>query len=585
MALNKEARVKIGVDGADESARDFERIGSAGAAAFDRVASGAAKVGKGLAEMTAQGVMAASGIQKLDLGAAAQRVAETDKIITKSAISTGQAADQLRAKFQALSNQNILPVQEVEAATRSLGKLTYDLKGAQDAYTGVHQAALLFGESDEEQFPFAAALKNLGIDGKDAETQIGKVVAQAEALGTVGGPRALRDLFVATSGQLEMVSGELDKGREKARAFLGVLTQGMAPGQAQRVASGALGFLQGGALDIQRTLGYDVLDRHGHIKNPDKVYQDLFKKMKKRGMSEKSMLMAFRSDLGLEAGSEMYYALKEGRLDKVKEIAGVKPSEKPKEALEDYKKSDAGTRDATDLRLKAAQNEPAGWMVKAGTWLGQKAAENPVAALLTATFGKDIAVGVGRRIFGAAKGGAAAVRGAAGAVAEAGSSAVLGAEELAARAMYQIGPSKVFEGGLKQGALRGAGGALLGMGTTALEVMIRGIASLSKDSELAKQKREAAARGAGTEQAAAAVKVGEITPDIYRRAQSVPGGGQQLVVALQEIAKNNPQALSAVLREQLKAALNESTVKVQVVPTQTPPAQQVENDKRQSGGN
>jgi len=405
----------------------------------------------------------------------------------------------------------------------------------------------------------------------DTEAQIGQVIAQADKLGTVGGPRALRDLFVGLGPALEQVSGEMDKGREKARAFAAALTAGLNPAQAQRVAGATFGGLQGNALNIQRTLGRDILDEHGHVKDPAKVLQDLSTKMKRRGMSEKSQLMAWRSDFGQEAGSELYYGLKAGKLtpEEIEKYTGLK-SAKPKEAGKQYKDSNAGKRDAGAQAVVGFQKVIAEELLDTGTAAAGWLKENPATALLGAGAVKAVAP----KLLGAVmRGGAQVGLG--------GSVSSLGGAGMAAGAYAALGLTTAAYGGYLAGEAldkiptntkgetlsdRVANGfarwdplGLMPKGATTEDLSVASTADRDRERRDGAPELPVLARDSAKEQASK--------------------DSEQLLAALARMAeRSDPQTL----RSQLEAALQSTTVKVQLQPLMNPGAQ-VEDDKRNKG--
>jgi hypothetical protein len=396
MSLNKEAKVQIGVEGADQGAREFQRLEAAGVASFSKIAGAAVSSFAKLASSGVQAVASVAGLQKLDLGAAVTSLANYDKQVTMMAIGTGQQIDQLKAKFEGIGRQNLLPATEVERMTRSLGRVTYDFKGAADAVQGLRLAQLALGDdTPDDEMPFAVTLKSLGVPLADTEAQIGQVIAQADKLGTVGGPRALRDLFVGLGPALEQVSDGLDNGRAKAFAFAEALTKGISnPAQAQRVATATFSTLESNWANIQRTLGRDILNRDGQVEDPLKIVRDLNGKMGQRGMSEQSRLMAWRNDFGREAGSRIYHGLKEGTLteENVRALMGLPPSSKLAQAKNDLDNSDAGKREKARLEALRAQKGLAAPFLEIANAVSEAVGAHPVLSVLGATFGKDLAV-------------------------------------------------------------------------------------------------------------------------------------------------------------------------------------------------
>lgn len=363
MSINKKAVAEVDVEGADKAARDFDKVGAAGKRAGKDIADSFTGVGKALGMFGASVVDAVVDMKSLDPASMVRTFEDYSRSLTKTAISTGQSLDGLKSRYQDLSRANAVMPQSIDAFARSVGRMTYDIRGGIDAFTGLHNAALAFGETDQEQIGFAAYLKNVqGVAG-DTTHAVGKLFAQAEKLGTIGGARALRDLFVSMGGAVDQLVSKVGSARATTEALAAILTKGSTGPQAQRIAGGALGFLGSSPLDIQRTLGKNLFDREGRYKDPLSVYQGLYGLMRKpvseggRGMDEERILLAFQASLGMEAGSAMYNALKSGQLGQARGLAKVGPLGTATAAGNAYRSSAIGQIDLSRIGIFEEQQK------------------------------------------------------------------------------------------------------------------------------------------------------------------------------------------------------------------------------------
>ena len=83
--------------------------------------------------------------------------------------------------------------------SRQLGRVTYDGKFAAGSIATLGDEALAVGRDLGDELPLGQALAEIGVKAEDTETVLGRITAQAEKLGTVGGPAALRDTIAAAA--------------------------------------------------------------------------------------------------------------------------------------------------------------------------------------------------------------------------------------------------------------------------------------------------------------------------------------------------------------------------------------------------
>ena len=392
MSINKEAKVRIGAEGGDQAKREFEKAAGAGVKAGRDIADAFKAAGAAVASFGVSVVDAVIDVGSLNPAVLTKTLEEYTRTVTRMAVATGQSVSDLTAKYNALGRANGVMPQQIDAFAKSLGRLTYDAKVAIDAYQGMHNAAVAFNETDQEQVPFAAYLKNVkGVAG-DTTAAVDKLFAQSQKLGTVGGPRALRDLYVSLGASIDATVSKVGSARDQMEAFFGVLTKGMTAQHAQRVAGAEMNFLAGSGLDIERTLGYDPFDKQGHYKNPVQVERDLFAAMKKRGMTDEQMLRAYRQSNGIEGGTSLFWALKEGRFKDVAGLAGLKGSAASRAANDAYLGSDIGKIDAGNVEAFIGKTGVAAPLLELKSKIAKTVGEHPLEAAGAAYIAKKAIV-------------------------------------------------------------------------------------------------------------------------------------------------------------------------------------------------
>lgn len=357
MSIQNKAVAEVEVNGTEKAARDLGKVGEAGKKAGKDLADAFKDASKSLAAFGASAVDAVVDVKALDPAALVKTFEDYTRAVTRTSIATGQSIEGLKQRYSELARANAVLPQTIDTFAKSVGRLTGDIKGAQDAFSGLHNAALAFGETDQEQVGFAAYLKNVrGVAG-DTTAAVGRLFAQAEKLGTVGGPRALRDLFLGISGEVDRLVSRFGAARGQTEALAAVLTKGATGPQAQRIASGVLGFLGGSPLDIQRTLGRPLFDKEGRYRDPLGTIQSLYDLARRpvskggRGLDEERILLAFQSNLGLESGTALFHALREGRFGQARSLANIGPSGRPAAAGAAYLESQIGKIDASRVGI------------------------------------------------------------------------------------------------------------------------------------------------------------------------------------------------------------------------------------------
>lgn len=393
------AEVAVEVTGTEEGAEKVNALRSAFGRAADGISSdwtsaggkmrsalggAVASIGGSLATLGQDAVRVATLVNNISVASAVSSAKTLDDTLARLSASKGVGVGELGDKFTGLSKHILEGEQAIAGQSRALSRLTGDFGGAIAAMDGLGTEAIATGHTADEMLPLGAVLHNvLGVAG-DTSAALGQIRAQAEALGTVGGPAALGAQITSAGGALAKFGAQTDEQRGRLVALMGTLGRGLNPEQAGRVQSGVLGALEGNALEISRTVGHDVLDEHGHLADPVKAIRDLDAIMKRRGLSKKQQLKAYRRFAGVEGGSELFAALQRGDLTdgRINELAGLAPSASGHDAAGEFADSKAGSRLITQLNSERAARHAAEPVLDAQDAWGRYFQDSPVASAL-----------------------------------------------------------------------------------------------------------------------------------------------------------------------------------------------------------
>lgn len=624
MGGDKDLKITAGLDGTDAILTDVGKIKSAWASAGEGIANSvkgaATSITQSLASVGQDALRTVTVMNTISLGEAVQSARKLQDDMARLSIVAGGSVDTLNEKFTRLSKQDLIGEDRLVGMARSLGRVTYDATGSIQAIHGLNEEAVATGRSAEEMLQLGEVLHNsLGVIG-DTSDALGKIRAQAEALGTTGGPAALQNQIVSLGNAMSQLATDTEGRRNRLTAFFGVVGQGMSPQAAARAQAGAIGALEGNALDISRTLGYDVLDEQGHIKDPAKVVQDLKASMNRRGMGARSQLLAFRRFAGAEAGSRLFYG--DFSDDNINGLANLPPSNRASSQAALFAQSKAGQRLATQLTSERDARAAAEPLLDAQDAWNQFFAGSPVAKLLAGSLLNATA----SSILGKASKGVSALFGGGGAASAAGGEAAIAGGGVAGGGTTAAGALAADMGALNAQAIV-AHGSLTGLGTSIgglaapVAVVVGGIAAqvktltelgeasrakqgfdikaISKDE--AEQKAETAKRAADEgkrirEQDAAAARLGEIRDEnekVLRRRSDVQKiaavmratGGEG---ALDVIRGQDPELYKRVkddsYLQQAIQMMRDQKVQVTIVNASGHPIAQVDDERARGAG-
>jgi hypothetical protein len=255
MALQKDARVTIGVDGAQEVSRALGAVS-------DSVHGIVSDLGH---------VVTAAGA--ISFASAIQQAHSLEESVARIGVAANRSVDSTQAGINQLARQIGEMPEEVAAWTSSVGRLTHSYEGAAQAAKGMREYAALTGESFQEVQQLGAALQIVGHVAGDTSRAIGVIAAQADKLSTVGGPQAIGDAFVHLQGQISQLANSQDIG--KVTALLGGFGgKALTAPQRERALGAIMSRVEGNPEGFERFLGHRITDEYGHIKDMTGVLDD-----------------------------------------------------------------------------------------------------------------------------------------------------------------------------------------------------------------------------------------------------------------------------------------------------------------------
>lgn len=323
---DKDAKVTVGVEGADQAARAADTVASAWTRAGNELATAGRKAGAAITgefkNIASDAVRTLTALNTISFAKAIESSRQYRIDVTRTAVAAGESVGSLSAKLTDLSKRTLQSEPALLQWSRGVGRLTYDYKSAFQSAASLNDEAVATGKSFEEIGGLYKTFHNtLGVVG-DVGSALGKVRAQADLLGTVGGPAAFQDTLESLDSTLSQFASRTEGQRNRLTGLVGILGQGLSPEAGRRVAGTVLGALSSRAVDVSRTVGYDILNRYGEVEDPTKVLRDLQRRISR--LSPEQRLFASRNILGAQAGTIFANAdFSEGNISR---IAGVAPS-------------------------------------------------------------------------------------------------------------------------------------------------------------------------------------------------------------------------------------------------------------------
>lgn len=430
MAIEKDARVTVGVDGVDDVARaadraiaPWERAGKVAGEAFKGFAGAVSSAVQGVVSDLAHVVTVGNSISFAN---AIQSAHAFEDSTTKIAIAAGRDIRSVGDAFDGLAAKTGVKPEFAEAWSAAVGKVTGDVEQAAQSFEAMQAEAMKNGRSVDEYQQLAEALDRVHMGGGKAKESLGTIRAEADQFGAKAA--LVEDSFVHLSGVISQMSikGQEDLGKVGAllSSFGG---KNVNQKEREEGLSSTLGFFQANAGQVaRRFLGKNegqFYDENGNL-DTIRLAHETQQKLVKRYGREGAIRHAANSLGGRKAATEFINT----DFDAIEGAGKIAPSSAAAKALQRYTESDAGKRALDDikrdknLRGVVGPDTPAG---DANNALSHFSAEHPILGYLGEAVGLHAAGNVVTKAVGAfraggkvaasgAKGVAAAGEGAAG---------------------------------------------------------------------------------------------------------------------------------------------------------------------------
>lgn len=388
MGKGADAQITVGAD-ADAATRAAALVKTAWRDAGQAITSSIGSAAQSVATDYANIALAQG---KVSLSSQHAQVREFEAATARMAIASGRDLESVRSQAEATGVAIGKRPQEVIAWTNEVGKLTYNFDGASKSIGGFAALAARTNRSVDDYRGLAVELGTIGHVAGDSSHALGVMTAQAEILGTSGGPAAFADQVLALEDTISHFAVKSEADFLRITAAAGALGKGLNQAAAQRVEQRALGFLSSNVLAHERYLGHRITDDKGQVEKPMETLLELRDKVQRQyGNRSRMMLAAMFGDM--ETANAVLH-LKKSDVDAA---ANAKPSKANEDALKKYLGSDAGGRDVAGAELAKSSRDLMGSSTKLGRAadaLQQFASHNPLTSTFVAT-----ALGTGMSAF------------------------------------------------------------------------------------------------------------------------------------------------------------------------------------------
>lgn len=169
---DERARVVAELTGGSAVASEAAKIDKA----LSSVGGVARTVGGAVAGMAAETLRAVGVMQTINLAGAVEQAKALDLATARLGQSAGTSGTTLKATFDAVESKTLASSTAMTQFAASLGRVTYDSKGAVASVSALADEALATGRDLGDELPLAVALRGMGVD---AERLTGSLVASA----------------------------------------------------------------------------------------------------------------------------------------------------------------------------------------------------------------------------------------------------------------------------------------------------------------------------------------------------------------------------------------------------------------------
>lgn len=391
---DKDAKITIGIEGTDEVIRAAQRSKDAWTRAAGEIAGGVKSMGdqmaQGFGKLVDHAQAAASAMVAFNFAQQIAGARQFREETSRLAIASGQDITLLTARFKDVGRQILATPEQVGSFTKSLGRATYDIRGATLAAKGLGLEALNTGKSLDEMVPLGTVLsKSLGVVG-DTTKALEGMRATVDSLGTGGGVVALHDQLVALAPLLSKLSADSEKGRKSIQSLGGSL-KGVTEEQRTRIKASLIGAVEADPRAFERAIGVKrgtYTDEHGRVRAEqipeilEKTRVAILKQAKRYGGGLELARQMAGTRFTREAGYELFNI--DFAAEREAQVAAGRPLPRK------FETTDAGRFLKTSMELEAKKRSLAEKALPYVDKAYEAVADNPWAAAAGVYFGGSL---------------------------------------------------------------------------------------------------------------------------------------------------------------------------------------------------
>lgn len=383
--MSKDARVGIGIEGAEDVTSAARKVTdawkSAGSAVAGAFSSAGREIASQLGSIAQDALRTVTVMRTLDMHGAIEGARAYREEVTRFGAAAGTSVGATRQAFETVSKMTLEGESTIAAWSKGVGRLTYDYAGAVISAKALHDESVATGKSFEEMGQLGVTLnQSLGVTD-DMSKALGTIRAQADALGTIGGVSAFQDQIQALGGTFANMAVQSDEARNRVTALAGLLGRGYSPQQAQRVQSSVLGALSGNATTIEYETGVNILNEKGEV-DPTKLGQALPKiqQFYNRHIPKRWRHQAYRQLFGNDLAAS---AFERGDFSEetIARFAEVSPSEHAGRVADRFADSAAGRARSNELQANRVMRQSLESVVELQDKYNAQFANNPMAGM------------------------------------------------------------------------------------------------------------------------------------------------------------------------------------------------------------
>lgn len=309
----KGAKVEVEVGGVQEAAEELGKMFDAPSEAAQKFFGNLGSLGSFATRAISLGVdSAVAAFDKLysvDIGKVTAQFVDMGRESARAAAYFNRNSETVRGEAMALARALGIPDDQAAKLVSTFAKMTNTTGDNTKVLGDLHGEALLTGYSIEELATKGADLHNkLGVPLEQLPALFTDVRSAAEAMGTVGGARALHDDLASITG----VVTNLADGIRGVTPLVAALGKNLNPEQQKAVSSRFMGYLTTNVEPLRRQLGMkqsDFYDEQGRIKADPlelalKLQKDAIKRYGGRDAARRVMMQ--ESNLGALAGAALF---------------------------------------------------------------------------------------------------------------------------------------------------------------------------------------------------------------------------------------------------------------------------------------